>query len=117
MYVYFIVVGDYEAVKIGTAKDVEHRSSQLQTGNHKKLTVIRKIKCKSVKNAYHFEGELQRKHKEYNISGEWFHPIVILKGEFEGEEFDNIRHRAKKAVKRNQAIKVKTKSIYKKIPV
>lgn len=102
MYVYFIQAGENGPVKIGVANNVNGRLDQLQTGNHLKLTILKKIKYLSKSNSYHIEGQLHHKFRKYRIRGEWFKPI-ILNGEFESKEHKEIKKTAVIATK-NQNI-------------
>lgn len=93
MYVYFIQAGENGPVKIGVANSVERRLDQLQTGNHLKLTILKKIKCLSKINAFYVESELHHEFRKYRIRGEWF-KALILKGEFESESHKEIKETA-----------------------
>lgn len=109
MNVYFIISSDYKAVKIGTAKNVQSRLDQLQTGNHEKLEIIKIIECESIKKAYFLESGFHEKYKEHRIRGEWFHPTIIFKGEFPHEEFRELRKKVKLYIKLNKTIRCKIK--------
>ncbi len=55
--------------KIGRARDVRHRLGTLQTGSHKKLNLILKVKtsnCSALENICH------RKFENKKVRGEWF---------------------------------------------
>lgn len=95
MYVYFIQAGENGPVKIGVANNVESRLDQLQTGNHLRLTILKKIKCLSKSNSYHIESQLHYKFRKHRIRGEWF-KYIILKGEFESQEHKEIKEASRK---------------------
>lgn len=74
MYVYFIQSGNGKSapVKIGLAKDIEKRISDLQVGNPQPLKLIASIPCRSRKHAEHLEGWLHRCFSNCHMRGEWF---------------------------------------------
>ena len=63
MYVYFVKAGCTGPIKIGVAVNVKKRINTLQTGNHLKLTLVAKIKCRSKADAYSMETQLHKKFK------------------------------------------------------
>jgi hypothetical protein len=74
-YVYFIQEGDYGPIKIGYSEDPLARLSQCQTGNPRKLILLKTLKGGRV-----LEKKLHKKYAQYNICGEWFSPAIpILK--------------------------------------
>lgn len=78
--VYLIQAGGKKgAVKIGVAKDVHRRLSQLQTGNHLPLNLIAFIPCENRSEAEKLERWLHYKLRRFNIQGEWFSKKVNLK--------------------------------------
>lgn len=114
MNVYFIISGDFKAVKIGVAKNVLSRLAQLQIANPEKLELIKIIKFESLKKAYFTESGFHEEYKNYHIRGEWFHPTVIFKGQFKGDEFKEIRKRAKLFIKLNQSLSARKRTWKKK---
>jgi hypothetical protein len=68
-WVYFIQAGYDGPIKIGTAKNVEARKAELQTGNPRKLHVLGKRA-----GGRDVERELHDRFRAYRIRGEWFHP-------------------------------------------
>ncbi len=74
MYVYFIAANSaqWQRVKIGYAKDVEARLSEMQIGSPVKLSVLGKIACASLAAARALEISLHKRFDEYVVAGEWF---------------------------------------------
>lgn len=72
-YVYFISDGDY--VKIGVATHVNERLRQLQTGNPRKLTLIKVLKSEK---PYELENNLHDIFEKYRVNGEWFNILSIM---------------------------------------
>ena len=68
--VYFISDGD--CIKIGKSDNVERRLKEFQTGNSKKLSVVRTIPCKSPKEAYDLEFFFHKMFKPFKQNGEWY---------------------------------------------
>lgn len=68
-YVYFVTDGDF--IKIGIAKDVKKRLQTLQTGNPKRLKVLKTIALQDDE-ARMQEENYHRKFRDYNACGEWF---------------------------------------------
>lgn len=66
-YVYFVVVDEGEAVKIGFATDLLSRVQGLQTGNHQKLSEYFCIRAPA-----HAERIFQRMFEHEKIRLEWF---------------------------------------------
>ena len=64
--IYFIKGCDTNTVKIGDAKDVERRLSQLQTGCPEKLIIWGTYEGELT------EKEIHKKFEDLNIRGEWF---------------------------------------------
>lgn len=69
-YIYF--VSDGEFIKIGIAKDVRARMHNLQTGNPKRLKLLKTIECNSNLDARIQEETFHRKYRKYSACGEWF---------------------------------------------
>lgn len=68
--VYVITDGEY--VKIGVARNgVENRVNGLQTGNPRKLFVVRTFECKKSE-VFLLEKGLHGRFKNYNVKNEWF---------------------------------------------
>ena len=78
MWVYFIRAGNRGAIKIGWAKDVDRRMTELQIGNAFKLTLITKIKCDSKEHAAAMEQRFHRFFAKQRIRGEWFMSTINL---------------------------------------
>ena len=72
MNVYFIRMGKKGPIKIGVAKDIQRRMSELQTANPYELKLISSIPCKSENDAYRLEKKIHSIFKKQNIRGEWF---------------------------------------------
>ena len=84
--IYFIKNGDEDEVKIGyTGGESEIRLSQLQTGNPKKLKVL-----KIIEGTVEDETKLKRRFAIYNIRGEWFRYSDEIKRYIETGQFANI---------------------------
>lgn len=69
--VYFISDGEF--IKIGKANNVERRMKELQTGNPKKLEILKIIKCSNEQEAYELERFLHSILHSVQSFGEWFH--------------------------------------------
>lgn len=69
-FVYFLDDGEF--IKIGKAKNVQHRVLSIQTGNARKLIVKYLIPCKSEKSAFEVEAILHHLYERYRMEGEWF---------------------------------------------
>ena len=67
MKVYFIQAGENGPVKIGKAKNVERRLSNLQIGNHVQLKVILVFACDSQKEANHIERKFHKVLKKWRM--------------------------------------------------
>ncbi len=68
--VYFIRAGTDGPIKIGySARDINERLSQLQTGNPEELCLIG-----LVSGTEDFEKRLHRRFRAHHIRGEWFRP-------------------------------------------
>ena len=77
-YLYFI--SDGEKVKIGISEDVKRRIENLQSANHKRLTVL-ETRC--FRNRYYAkkkEKQLHEQYKDFCVGGEWF-DILNTRGE------------------------------------
>lgn len=70
VHVYFLREEESGPIKIGMAVDVEARISQLQGGNHRKLTLVGLI-MNATPDA---ERRIHKSFKHHRIRGEWFHP-------------------------------------------
>lgn len=79
-HVYIIRSGQQGAYKIGIAKDVEKRISELQIGNPNELFLIAKIDFGTPKRAMYVEKMMHRFYKKHHIRGEWFSRKIDLKG-------------------------------------
>jgi len=73
MSVYFIEESSTGNVKIGSARDVQQRRSDLQVGNSSELVVVGTLPggCK-------LERTFQRQFEKYKIRGEWYRPSERL---------------------------------------
>lgn len=73
-YVYLIQSGKgkNKPVKIGIARNVERRISELQIGNPETLQLIAKILCNSKSHAHSLEYKLHKYFWRSHINGEWF---------------------------------------------
>ena len=69
-HVYFIQAGDF--IKIGIAKDVSCRLDALQTGNHRKLKLLKTIEMPSYQIALDVERTLHKLFKKDRVHREWF---------------------------------------------
>lgn len=69
-FVYFIDDGEF--IKIGKAKDVYKRATELQTGNGRPLTVLYVVPCLNEKAAYRVESSLHDVYSRHRREGEWF---------------------------------------------
>ncbi len=74
MYVYFVktVVVYPAAVKIGKAKNIKDRLSNLQIGCPYDLELVGSIACRDDKQASKLEKTLHGQFKDDHIRGEWF---------------------------------------------
>lgn len=74
MYVYFIVTDGCKPrmLKIGKAKDVEARLTDIQCACPYELKLLGKLKCESEKHAFHIEGNLHRAFVYFRRRREWF---------------------------------------------
>lgn len=72
--IYFI--SDTKYIKIGVTNNVEKRLKELQTGNPKKLKVIKIIYCE---NPYYVEKMYHELFKSKRKEGEWFDILDIVK--------------------------------------
>jgi len=64
-------------VKIGLARNVEDRCTNLQVGNPRKLVVRLKIGPISPEYAASLEKKLHRRFKDHHLRGEWFSGKVL----------------------------------------
>ena len=71
------IVSDGEDIKIGKANDYVRRISELQTGNKKKLTLVRLIETETEQIALDLEHGLHKMCKKYRILGEWFNKDAL----------------------------------------
>jgi hypothetical protein len=69
--IYFIAPLDASAIKIGLAKDPEHRLTHLQIGNHQQLKIVATCRVSDDKA---IESWLHRWFRPLSIRGEWFRP-------------------------------------------
>jgi len=74
-FVYFIQMDRIGPIKIGFAKDVLYRVSQLQTANPYQLNVLAFFAGDDGD-----EKQIQCSLKDANIRGEWFHPTEKVLG-------------------------------------
>jgi hypothetical protein len=74
MYVYFIQANtpQWQRVKIGRAKNIEARMTELQIGSPVYLKLLGKIKAQSLRHSIFLEGALHKTFDAYHVSGEWF---------------------------------------------
>lgn len=72
MYVYFILDEKSNAIKIGKAKDIQERLSDLQVSNPNELTVIHYIKCDNEDHSFLVESKFHNLYADRHIRGEWF---------------------------------------------
>lgn len=74
--VYFIQAGEDGPIKIGGARNIHKRRSQMQIGNHLPLIIRGYIK----EEGYEEEAEktLHRHFSSHRIRGEWFEPCEEL---------------------------------------
>jgi hypothetical protein len=70
--VYFITEEYTGYTKIGYAKDVVQRISELQIGNPRVLFVAAAISCLTNQSARSMESYLHKRLSAYRIRGEWF---------------------------------------------
>lgn len=77
-YVYFILNHDSQAIKIGTAKNVNRRLASLQTSSPSELKLLGTIKAKSVNKARQLERSLHKTFNKKRIRGEWFKADIEL---------------------------------------
>jgi hypothetical protein len=80
-YVYLIQekIGVHAPIKIGVARSIDQRLSDLQIGNSRSLIVIAKIGPMTSKHAYGVEQNLHNKFKRFRIRGEWFYGSILKK--------------------------------------
>lgn len=71
--IYFIQAGEGGPFKIGFAKNAERRLAQLQTGNHRKLSLV--FSCPG---DHALENRIHRDLDEYRGEGEWFGPPEVV---------------------------------------
>jgi hypothetical protein len=67
----YVITAESDAVKIGVAKNVPRRLKELQTGQHRKLSIFHEHQC-SRADAYAIECRAHRVLKEHLMEGEWF---------------------------------------------
>jgi len=81
MVVYLIRSGESDAFKIGYARNVAQRISELQCGSPDLLTLVA-----STFGAAKLEGRMHRMFQQHRIRGEWFRfdeaQLVIVRGVF-----------------------------------
>ena len=77
-YVYFIQAGR-GAIKIGNAKNLDHRLQNLQTANEKPLYLRLSIGPMTKKMAEALEADLHKFFKSKRIRGEWYKNTVMKK--------------------------------------
>ena len=70
--VYLIRSGKKGPIKIGIAKNVDSRISELQIGNPNKLFLVAIFPIHSEKKAREIERHLHKLFKRQHIRGEWF---------------------------------------------
>lgn len=75
-YVYLISDGEY--IKIGIAKDVNNRLSDLQVANARKLDLVCSIPTKSYKDALKLETFLHNQYAMFKMNGEWFNILHYI---------------------------------------
>ena len=68
-YVYF--VSDGEFVKIGSAKNIESRMKQIQTGNPNPIELLAYVEFNSIYSARLFERSILNETSEFSAIGEW----------------------------------------------
>lgn len=66
-FVYFVLAGDRELVKIGWARNVEKRVAELQVGSPEELSVVL-----TLRGAPSLELELHERFFDLRLRGEWF---------------------------------------------
>lgn len=66
--VYFVLAKESRKVKIGTAYDVKHRMSGMQTDNHEKLELLF-----FTEGDFRLENYFHQLFHKHRIRGEWFH--------------------------------------------
>jgi len=66
-------------IKIGVAKNVEKRLSDLQCASPYELSLITKIDCGSRRKAYDLERRLHKMYGYKRMRGEWFQGDIKLK--------------------------------------
>lgn len=86
-HVYFVRNGKKNgAIKIGLARDVAKRISELQIGNPVELNLIASIPVKNRKEAEKLEKMLHKKFSNQNIRGEWFYGSIKLSKVFQAAD-------------------------------
>lgn len=70
-YLYVIQV-ETGQIKIGIARDIAKRLSELQTGNHQRLSIAYLFQCASGEAAVRLEELLHTRYQSQHIRGEWF---------------------------------------------
>lgn len=88
-FVYFISNGQY--VKIGVAKDVKTRLSDLQVGNSSELRLLFSIPAKSHQAAHRIEAILHNEYRHRQIRGEWFDLLTYIRVEQFADYFKSLR--------------------------
>jgi len=68
----YVISAEDDAVKIGVARNVERRMKELQTGQHRKLSVLSSLFCGSRQEAYAIECRTHQLLKDDMLEGEWF---------------------------------------------
>ena len=89
MYIYFIRSGVRGPIKIGIAKNVDKRLSDLQCANPYELSLITKVKCDSRRHALYLEKRLHKMFSHKHLRGEWFNGNIQLK---KADEFLSLNH-------------------------
>lgn len=69
-FVYFITDGEF--IKIGISNNIQKRINSIQTGNPKRLELLRSIECTFESHAINLEKLLHRALSEHRVKGEWF---------------------------------------------
>lgn len=92
MAIYFISDGEF--VKIGKSYDPEKRLHGIQTGNPKKLTILKTIKEAGEEGGIYTEVGLHEKFSSYRVNGEWFEYSDEIKAFI--NDLDNGKTKSKK---------------------
>jgi hypothetical protein len=81
VYVYFVSAStaQWQRVKIGKAKDVRKRISELQTGCPTELRLLGTIRADSDMHAMQMESDLHSRFSGYAVGGEWFQLTAPLR--------------------------------------